>query len=111
MEEKKLSSDAYQWAYDRYIKGDPEMEKYFEELGVKADVARQLYDLRNQAGLTQEQLGDLVGINASVIDDIEEADYEGDFLGMASRIANALHRRVEVRLVPVEPTEPTGVTA
>ena len=39
MEEKKLSSDAYQWAYDRYIKGDPEMEKYFEELGVKADIA------------------------------------------------------------------------
>ena len=102
MEEKKLSSDAYRWAYDRYIKGDPEMEKYLEELGVKADIARQLYNLRNQAGLTQEQLADLVGTNASVIDDIEEADYEGDFLGMASRIANALHRRVEVRLVPVE---------
>ena len=49
MEEKKLSSDAYQWAYDRYIKGNPEMEKYFEELGVKADIARQLYNLRNQA--------------------------------------------------------------
>jgi DNA-binding protein HU-beta len=49
MEEKKLSSDAYQWAYDRYIKGDPEMEKYFEELGVKAGIARQLYHLRKQA--------------------------------------------------------------
>jgi DNA-binding XRE family transcriptional regulator len=102
MEEKKLSSDAYRWAYDRYIKGDPEMEKYFEEMGVKADIARQLYNLRNQAGLTQEQLADLVGTNASVIEDIEEADYEGDFLGMASRIANTFHRRVEVRLVTVE---------
>ncbi len=108
MEEKKLSSDAYQWAYDRYIKGDPEMEKYFEELGVKADIARQLYNLRNQAGLTQEQLADLVGISATVIDDVEEADYEGDFLGMASRIANALHRRVEVRLVPVEDAQSPG---
>lgn len=104
MEEKKLSSDAYRWAYDRYIKGDPEMEKYFDELGVKADIARQLYDLRNQAGLTQEQLADLVGIDPSVVDDIEETDYEGDFLAMASRIANALHRRMEVRLVPVEDT-------
>lgn len=106
MAKKKLSSDAYQWAYDRYIKGRPEMEKYFEELGVKADIARQLYDLRNQAGLTQEQLADLVGTDTSVIEDIEEADYEGDFLGMASRIANALHSRVEVRLVPVEDAEP-----
>ncbi len=109
MEEKKISTDAYQWAYDRYIKGDPEMEKCFEELGVKADVARQLYNLRNQAGVTREQLADLVGTNASVIEDIEEADYEGDFLGMASRIANALNRRVEIRLVPVEAPESTGI--
>jgi ribosome-binding protein aMBF1 (putative translation factor) len=109
MEEKKLSSDAYQWAYDRYIKGDPEMEKYFEELGAKADIARQLYNLRNQAGLTQEQLAAIVGTEASVIDDIEEADYEGDFLGMASRIASALHWRLEVRLVPVEEIESSGV--
>jgi DNA-binding XRE family transcriptional regulator len=110
MEEKKPSPDAYQWAYDRYIKGDPEMEKYFEEFGVKADIARQLYNLRKQAGLTQEQLADLVGIEASVIEDIEETDYEGDFLGTASRIAAALHRRVEVRLVPVEDMKSTGIT-
>ncbi len=99
MEEKKMSPDAYQWAYDRYIKGDPEMENYFEELGVKADIARQLYHLRNEAGLSREQLAELVGTTESVIEDIEETDYEGDFLVMASRIANALHRRVEVRIV------------
>jgi len=109
MEEKKCSADAYDWAYDRYIKGDPEMEKYFEELGVKADIARQLYSLREQAGLTQEQLANLVGIDPSVVGDIEESDYEGDFLAMASRIATALHRRVEVRLVPVEAPESTGI--
>ena len=109
MEEKKLSSDAYQWAYDRYIKGNPEMEKYFEELGVKADIARQLYNLRNQAGLTLEQLAELVDTTESVIEDIEESDYEGDFLAMASRIAAALHKRVEVRLVPVEDIESTGI--
>ncbi len=101
--------DAYQWAYDRYIKRDPEMEKYFEELGVKAGIARQLYNLRNQAGLTQEQLADLVGIDSSVIDDIEEADYEEDLLLMASRIAAALHKRMEVRFVPQENPEATEI--
>jgi ribosome-binding protein aMBF1 (putative translation factor) len=109
MEEKKMGRDAYQWAYDRYIKGDPEMEKYFEELGVKADIARQLYDLREQAGLTQEQLADLVGTDASVINDLEETDYEGDFIAMASRIANALHRKIEVHLVPAETQESAAV--
>lgn len=109
MEEKKLSSDAYQWACDRYIKGDPEMEEYFGELGVKADIARQLYHLRDQAGLSREQLARMVGVEESVIEDIEESDYEGDFLAMASRIAIALHRKVEVRLVPAESTDSIAV--
>ncbi len=100
MENRKSGSVAYQWAYETYIKGDPEVEKYFEELGAKADIARQLYHIRNDAGLTREQLADLVGTVESVIEDIEEADYEGDFIAMASRIASALHRKVEVRVVP-----------
>ena len=111
MEEKKLDSDAFELIYNRYIKDDPARVVSFQEELTKAEIASEIYHLRNQAGLTQEQLADLVGTNASVIEDIEEADYEGDFLSMASRIANALHRRVEVRLVPVEGKESVGVTA
>ncbi len=109
MKKKRLSTDAFQWAYDRYIKGDPEMEKYLEELGVKADMARQVYNLRNQAGLTRDQLAKLVGTDPSVIEDMEEADYEGDFLMMASRIADVLQRSVEVRPVAVEDTTSSGL--
>jgi ribosome-binding protein aMBF1 (putative translation factor) len=104
-EKKKLGSDAFQWAYDRYIGNDPKEIALYEEERVKSDIAQAIYNLRNQADLSQEQLADLVGINTSVIDDIEQADYEGDFLGMASRIASALHTRVEVRLVPVESSD------
>jgi ribosome-binding protein aMBF1 (putative translation factor) len=109
MEDKKLSSDAFELIYNRYIKDDPARVASFQEELTKAKIAREIYDLRHQAGLTQEQLADLVGTDASVINDIEEADYEGDFLAMASKIATALHRRVEVRLVPVESPEPTGI--
>ena len=108
MEERKFSSDAFQWTYDRYIKGDPEREASFRDELLKAEIAQQVYDSRNQAGLSRERLADLVGVEESVIDDIEEADYEGDFLSMASRIANALHRKVEVRFVPVEGKESVG---
>lgn len=62
MEEKKLGPDAYEWAYGRYIKGDPEMERYFDELGVMADIARQLYNLRNQAGLSGGSSPALLGL-------------------------------------------------
>ena len=108
-EKKKLSSDAFQWAYDRYIGNDPKEIALYEEERVKADIAQTVYNLRNQAGLSHEQLADLAGTTASVIEDIEEADYEEDFLLMASRIAAALHKRVEVRFVPEETPEPTGI--
>lgn len=109
MEEKKMSSDAFQWAYNKYIADDPEEVALYQEERIKADVAQGVYNLRNQTGLSKKQLADLVGVEESVIEDIEEADYEGDFLAMASRIANALHRRVEVRFVPVEGKESVGV--
>jgi ribosome-binding protein aMBF1 (putative translation factor) len=109
MEERKLSSDAFQWTYDRYIKDDPEREASFQDELLKAEIARQVYDSRRQSCLSRKQLADLVVVEESVIEDIEEADYEGDFLLMASRIANALHRRVEVRFVPLEGKESVEV--
>jgi len=112
MEKKKLSSDAFEMIYRRYIKDDPARVASFQEELTRAEIAREIYDLRNQAGLTREQLADLASTTASTIEDVEEADYDGDFLSMASRIAAALHRRVEVRLVPVAVEEYTeGIPA
>ncbi|MBM4327661.1 MAG: helix-turn-helix transcriptional regulator [Deltaproteobacteria bacterium] len=108
-EEKKLSSDAFQWAYDRYIGNDPKEIALYEEERVKADIAQAVYNLRSQAGLSHEQLADLAGTTPSVIEDIEQADYEADFLLMASRIAAVLHKRVEVRFVPENAPESNGV--
>jgi ribosome-binding protein aMBF1 (putative translation factor) len=110
MEKKKLTSDAFQWAYDKYVGSDPKEIALYEEERIKADIAQNVYDLRNQAGLSREQLADLVGATASIIEDIEEADYEGDFLSMGSRIAAALHRRMEVRFVPVDAADAAGIT-
>ncbi len=41
---------------------------------------REIYDLRNNAGLTLDQMATLADTTASVIEDIEEADFEGYFL-------------------------------
>jgi ribosome-binding protein aMBF1 (putative translation factor) len=108
--EKKKSSDAFQWAFNTYIGNDPKEIALYEEERIKADIAQEVYDLRVEAGLSREQLADLVGENPSVIEEIEEADYEGNFLSMASKIAAVLHRKVEVHFVPVEGTKPTGIT-
>ncbi len=109
MEDRKLRSDAFELIYKRYIKDDPARVASFQEELIKAEIASEIYKLRDQEDMTREQLANLIGTTASVIEDIEEADYDGDFLSMASRIAPALHRRVEVRLVPVEATGSTGI--
>jgi transcriptional regulator with XRE-family HTH domain len=59
-----------------------------------------IYDARNAAGLTQQQLAKLVGTKQPVISQLKNADYQGQLLAMLERIADALHLEVQLRLVP-----------
>ncbi len=108
MEERKFRSDALQWLYDKYIKDDPESVALMNEYEVTAEIAKEIYGLRTQSGLTVAQLAHLVGVGERVIEALEEADYEGDSLVMLVRIASALNKKLEVRFVSVTPSEPPG---
>ncbi|MBI4965189.1 MAG: helix-turn-helix domain-containing protein [Desulfomonile tiedjei] len=109
-EEEKLSSDAFEWAYNEFVGNDPESMALFKEYEVKADIGQQVYDLRTRSGMTQAQLAELVGIAESVIHDLEEADYEGDSLTMLVRIASVLNQKIEVRFVPSTSNEAREVS-
>lgn len=87
---------------DAMIGDDPELRQMIAEETLNAQIARMVYDARKQAGLTQKELADLVGTRQSVIARLEDADYEGHSLSMLRRIAAALHKRVEIHLVPAE---------
>jgi len=111
MDEKKYSSDALKWMYDEFIGNDPERLASYQEERIKAEIARQIYMLREQAGLTQRQLAELVGTTATAIDDLEEADYDGDSLFMLVRIAASLRKKIDVHFVTssaVECAEPAS---
>ena len=73
-----------------------------EEERANAEIARSIYKLRTDAGLSQRELAKLVGTSASSICRLEDADYEGHSLGMLRRIAAALNKRVEIRFVSVK---------
>jgi DNA-binding XRE family transcriptional regulator len=107
----KIERDAFDWAYDRYVKSDDSLVKLFNELDTKLEIARELHDLRIQRGLTREDVASLVGVSQEIIEDIEEADYQGDFLAMAVRVAAALSRRLEIRLVAMDQTDVAGYPA
>jgi len=87
---------------DRITGDDPELKELIEAETINARVARMIYEARNKAGLTQQQLADLVGTKQSVIARLEDADYEGHSLTMLQRIAAAFHQRLEIHLVPVQ---------
>jgi DNA-binding protein HU-beta len=92
MEEKKLSSDAYQWMYNRYIKDDTDARSFLKEVKIQADVAGQIYSIRNKLHMTREDLAEFSGLTPETIEDLEESDYDGDWEEAAGRINRAFHQ-------------------
>ena len=95
------TTDAVEIIQRRYFEGKPEQLKILEEARADDEIARKIFALRARAGLTQTQLGKLIGTTASVICRLEDADYDGHSLAMLRRIAAALNQRVEIRFVPI----------
>jgi ribosome-binding protein aMBF1 (putative translation factor) len=97
---KKMTKDAAK-IIDRMIGDDPELREMIEQETINAQVARTIHDAREAARLTQAALARLVGTTQSVIARLEDADYEGHSLTMLKRIANALGKGLQIRLVPL----------
>ena len=98
----RFQSEALQMPNNSYVGHDKKKAEAFDAELANAEVARKLYDLRMQAGLTQAALAKLVGTTASVISRLEDADYDGHSLAMLRCIAAGLNKRVEIRFVPLK---------
>jgi ribosome-binding protein aMBF1 (putative translation factor) len=97
---KKSTSNAVEILHRRYYEGKPERISQLENARAEDELARKIFELREQAGLTQERLAKMVGTTASVISRLEDSDYEGHSLMMLKRIAAAVDKRVEIRFLP-----------
>lgn len=86
----------------RSISDDTELQELVKEASINAQVSLIIYDVRKQAGLTQQQLADLIGTTQSVIARLEDGDYEGHSLSMLVRIAAALDRKLDIKMLPKE---------
>ncbi|MEX0612877.1 MAG: helix-turn-helix transcriptional regulator [Pirellulales bacterium] len=95
MAKKDKTTSAVDILRSRYAK-DAERKASVEAERVNAEVARMIYELRVEAGLSQGELAELVGTTQSVISRLEDSDYEGHSLSMLHRIAKALKQRVSV---------------
>lgn len=95
------TSDALEIIYKEFYEGKPERIAQLAEARINDDVARKIRELREEVGLSQRKLAELVGTTASVICRLEDADYEGHSLSMLNRIASALDRRIKIDFVPL----------
>ncbi len=102
MKNNKKTANAVSILHRRYIGDDEERRRSLEAERLHAQVARTIYDLRKQAGLTQKELARLIGTTQSVISRLEDADYEGHSLSMLSRIAAALGQRLVFSVAPAD---------
>ena len=91
--------------------GDPAYQELRAQERAKSQAAQAIYDARQAAGLTQSQLARLAGTTQSVISRLEDGDYDKHSLALLERIASALHRRVEVRFVPVPNADAQALAA
>lgn len=66
----KTTNDALK-IINSMMKNDPELQQMVRESSINAQVADIVYQARESAGLSQEQLAELVGINPSVIAKLE----------------------------------------
>jgi ribosome-binding protein aMBF1 (putative translation factor) len=85
---------------EKLLEQDPSLQEEFVRAEQAWDIAFQIRDLREQAGLTQKQLAELVGTKQSNIARIEDADYTGYTLKTLEKVTKALRARLEVKIVP-----------
>lgn len=106
--ETKRTLNASQILRNRYIKNDPVKIASLQKEHINAEIAAQIYRLREKAGLSQKQLAELIGTTQSVISRLEDADYTGHSLDMLNRIATVLHFHLQVKLIPDKRTYAVG---
>jgi DNA-directed RNA polymerase specialized sigma subunit len=63
----ETTTDAVEIPHRRLFAGRPERLRILEEARANEEIARKIFGLRTRAGLTQTQLGKLVGTTASAI--------------------------------------------
>ena len=99
MAKKRKTTDAVE-ILESFFVDTKQNRKSYDKALKDAEIAAKIYQLREQAEITQTQLAKLIGTTQSVISRLEDADYQGHSLEMLNRIATALHCKLEVNIVP-----------
>ncbi len=91
----KKSSDGME-ILDAITGQDSKMKALIEQEAENLRIAKTIYELRNNARMSQVELAKRIGTTKSVISKLEDADYKRQSLALLRRIAAALDCRIEL---------------
>ena len=100
---KTTTTSALKIVKQRFYKGKPAREESYRRTVNEMAIGDKIRRVREERGVTQEELAKRVGTSASVISRVEDADYEGHSTALLNRIAEALDLRL---LIDFEPRHP-----
>jgi DNA-binding XRE family transcriptional regulator len=95
---KKSKVRTFQSRLQEDIK-DSEFKKHYQEERQALKLAISIAELRNQKGLSQQELAKLMGTSQQAISRIESGEYEGFTLKTLEKIAEATGMRVKIEFV------------
>jgi DNA-binding XRE family transcriptional regulator len=78
---------------------DPEFKTHYQEERQALKLAMKIAELRNQKGLSQQELAKLMGTSQQAISRIESGEYEGFTIKTLEKIAGATGMRVKIEFV------------
>ena len=99
---KRMITSAVEILKKRYVKNDPVREASIEEEVINSRVAKMIYELRTDKGITQKALAKKINTTQSVISRLEDSDYKGHSLAMLQKICIALGRKINITIVKDE---------
>ncbi len=78
---------------------DPEFKTHYQEERQALKLAMKITELRENKGLSQQQLAELMGTSQQAISRIESGEYEGFTLKTLEKIAAATGMRIKIDFV------------
>lgn len=102
-------NDRGQQAFEEYWErqmADPEYRTVYEEESAKMDLCLQLVEARQEAGLTQAQMAERLGVSQAQVARIEKRGYDSYTLNTLRRYVEALGDGFSLRVSVV--SRPTG---
>ncbi len=87
MNHKKITSDGLKILYQRYYKNNPQRQLELEKARLDDRVAKEIVKLKEINNLSTKDLANLLDLEESTIESLENAEYEGDSFLMLNIIA------------------------